>query len=218
MKNSKNRSKFFLATYASTTSVLINLVGQLMLAEVLALFTIPFINLKVLLKKHRDLKIILGGLTILLLAQIISDLINNTAPHNYLRGWAVIIFAMISTIFLVNYLAKDPKAIIYYLLSLFVVNLIFGQGKLDINMWYENTNYFKIRFVEFLNPAFMLLGYYFYSRKKPKITLLLFFIYGLVCMALDARSNGLIYLVSSILLYIKIKNIRFTKKKSLQLH
>jgi len=205
-----NKKNFFLTLYAATTGVTIDLIGRLMLAEIIALLTLPFINLRQLLNQFKGLRIVLGSLSVLLLAQMISDFVNNSNSSDYLRGWALILFSMISTLYLVNQLSKKTNGIVYYLLAIFFIQLIFGQGDITLSHWEGNTNYFKARFVSFLNPAMMLLAYYLFTKNKQYTIVLLLFTYGLVCMALDARSNGLIYLISALLMFFKAAHIRLS--------
>lgn len=208
-----NKNKLFLFTFAATTRFYVNLVGSLMLAEILAFITLPFINIKQLLKQYKQLRVIIGGLTFLLVAQMVSDLMNQSAPADFLRGWAVIIFAIISTIYLVNYLYKNPNNVIYYLFALFLVRLIFGEGELDMSLTETDTNYFKIRFMGFLNPMVMLISYFLFSKSKKRSASLVFIIYGLFCISMDARSNSLIFLISGLLLYLKVARIKITRIK-----
>lgn len=210
-----NKNKFSLIVFALSTRVVINLVGRLMLSELIALGTLPFIKIKRLLKKHQELKTVIKGLVLLLLVQIVSDIANNSAPVDFLRGWAVIIFSIISLIYLVNFLSANPNNIIYYLLSVFIVQLFFGQGELDLSITESDTNYFKTRFVGFLNPLVMLTVYQFYNKNKKLVCALGFIFYGLLCIVFDARSNGLIFIVSGLLLFLKIMNIKFNIKKIL---
>jgi len=209
------KNKFFLALYGATTIVFIELIGRLMLAEIIALINLPFINIKKLVKKYEGLKIVLSSLAVLLVALILSDIINKSTPSDFLRGWSVIIFSMISTIFFVNHLSKNPNAVIYYLFALFMVRMIFGEGDLNLAQWEIDTNYFKVRFVGFLNPAIMLIGYYLYKKDRTLFSNILFMLYGVVCIIMDARSNGLIFIISSFLLYLKTTKIKFTRARIL---
>jgi len=207
------KNKFSLFLYASTTGVFINLVGRLMLAEIVALVSFPFINFRKLLRENKELNMVSRGLLILLAAQIVSDIINQSAPKDYLRGWSAIIFSMISVIYLVKHLGKNPENIVYYLFAIFITSLIFGSGELDFSITETNTNYFKTRFVGFLNPALMLFAYHLYKKRRSKLTSLLLLIYGLFCMIMDARSNGLIYIISGLLIYIKASQIKLSKSR-----
>lgn len=205
------KSKFILTLYATTSVVLINLVGRLMLAEILALFSFPFTNFKHLFAKYPALRSILISFSILLISQIISDFVNNSAPHDYLRGWALIIFSIISIIFFVKNLSKKSNNIIYYLFIIFLTYLFFGGGSLNLED--ADSNYFKVRFICFLNPAIMLISYNLYKKEKQKAAAFTFFTYTLICFVFDARSNGLIFLIASILLYIKASRIQINRKK-----
>ena len=205
------KSKILLFLYASTTLVFIDFIGRLMLAEVIALITLPFINIGKLLKQYKELQAVLAGLSILLFSQIVSDFANGSVPSDYLRGWAVILFAMVSTVFLVRQLSKDPNNIVVFIFAMFLIQLIFAKGPLDFGIWEQNTNYFKTRFVGFLNNAMMLVGFYLFRKRKQGPTIFLFFAYALICMALDARACGVIFLISSLLLSIKVARIRLSQ-------
>jgi len=208
-----SKSKLLLFLYAATTRVFINLVGRLMLAEIIAVISLPLINIRKLLHEHRKLKIVFIGLSALLATQIVSDFFNNSSPSDYLRGWAVIIFAMISTIYLVNHLSKNINNIVYYLFALFIVQLLFSEGSIDISFMGDNTNYFKQRFVGFLNALVLVTSFYVFKKNKKALTFLVLITYGFICMILDARSNGLIFIIAAILLYVKMRGIAFSKSK-----
>lgn len=205
------KSKLFLTLYAVTSIVIINLVGKIMLAEIISLISLPFINFKHLFTKHPTLRPILIGFSILLISQMISDIVNKSIPQDYLRGWALIIFSVISLVFLINYLSKNSNNIIYYLFTLFLIYLFFGESV--FNLKDADSNYFKTRFVGFLNPAIMLLSYNFYKKEKQRAAAFTFLIYALICLVFDARSNGLIFLISFLLLYIKTFRIQINRKK-----
>lgn len=214
MKKFKNlKNKLALSLYATTSIIFIEYIGRLMLAEIIALVSLPFLNIKNLTKKYEGLKVVLSSLVILLAALIVSDQINKSIPANYLRGWALIISAMVSTIFFVYYLSRDIKLITYYLFSIFIIKSIFGNGQEELDIYLLGTNYFKVRYVIFINPFIMILSYNFYRKNKFQIANLLILTYGLICMALDARSNGLIFIVSAILLYLKTRKTKLSKTR-----
>lgn len=213
MIRTNKKNNFFLAFYAATSGVFIELIGRLMLSEIIALLNLPFINFKKLFKKYEGLRVVLSSLTVFLSALIFSDIINKSAPVDFLRGWSLIIFTMISTVFFVHHLDKNINGVFYYLFVLFIVRMVFGEGNLELTEWEYNTNYFKVRFVGFLNPAIMLMGYYFFSKNKKTLANLLYLSFGLICMAFDARSNGLIFIISSFILYLKSSKLKVTRKR-----
>ena len=184
-----------------------------MLSEIIALVLFPFTNFRKLFSENKELKLVLRGLLVLFAAQIVSDVYNVSSPSDFLRSWAMIIFASLSTVFFVNHLSKNITNIIYYLLAIMLVNLFFGQGELDTGIIEENSNYFKVRFIGFLNPLIILVGYWLFKLRWKNSAVFLFLLFGLICMILDARSNGLVFIVSAMLLFIKLKNIQMTRTK-----
>lgn len=209
------KNRFLLLSYAISTIVSIDFIGRLFVAEIIAIFYLPFINIKKLINKNPELKFIVSSLLVLLLSLIISDYLNSSLPQDFLRGWSLVLISLVLTIFLVNLFSKSIDLIIYYLIIIFIVKLIFGEGDLEFQQWYIDTNYFKVRFVPFLNPVIMLIGSFLYKKERIFVANILFFFYGVICLILDARSNGLIFTLSSIILFIKLMKVKFTIKKVL---
>lgn len=206
-----SKSKFLSLVYSLSTRFYISLVGQLMLAELFALIFLPFLNIKNLLRENKELSAVILGLFVFLLAQIFSDIFNQSNSSDYLRGWAVIFFAMISTLFLIKQFSSNIYAVVYYLFGLFLVRLFLGEGVLDLSLQEEDTNYFKVRFIGFLNPGILLISFVLLKYKLKRSVIILFFIYSITCFSFDARSTGLVYLLSSILIYIKISEIYLSR-------
>ena len=202
-----------LVIYASTTVIFIEFVGRLMLAEVIALLSLPFINIRRLFNKYKLLNFVVTCLISLLLFQILSDIVNESLPVDFIKGWAVILVSLLSIIFLVDNLSKSYNGIIYYLFAIMIARMLFSEGELDIEIMKYDTNYFKVRFSRFLNPAVMLIGCYFFLKKKITTASLIFFSYGVLSVGLDARSTGLIFILSSFLLLAKNLKIRFTSRR-----
>lgn len=214
MAGSKShKSKFYLMLYGFTSGIFINIIGRLIVSELIAVLSFPFLNIRSLLKEYRGLRTVYKVLMFMLVNQIISDMYNNTPYTDYLRGWSVIIFSIISVTFLVRHLSSNRKNIIPFLFSLFIVRLFFGKAELDIGMIEENSNFFKIRFVSFINLGMLILGYILFRARKERFVYLVYFMYALLCFALDARSNGLIFISTAMLLFIKSKRIKFSKGK-----
>jgi len=214
-KSGKYKSTMLLILYSLTRKIFIDFVGRLIFSEIIALATFPFFRLNIFLKKYKGLKIVLKGLSILLFFQIISDLFNQTSSSDFLRGWAVIFFSFVSVVFLVKNIGNNPKAIIPLLFCSFLIELIFGSTELDIGLLEENSNFFKVRFVSFLNLFVLLISYFFYVKRTKSLVPILFLTYALICFILDARSNGLIFLIASFLMFTKIRKVRFSKKNIL---
>lgn len=208
-----NKNKLSLLIYSTTTRIVVDFVGKLMVAELYALVLFPFSNFRILFKENKELKLIVNILSALLLVQIVSDIYNDSSSVDFLRGWALISFSIISTIYLVNQLKNNETNVLYFLFGIFLVNLFFGNGELDLMLTEEDTNYFKVRFVVFLDPAILIICYYLFSIKYYRFTCLFLLLSGLIYLSFDARSAGVVYIISSIVLYVKITKIRLTKVK-----
>lgn len=204
-----------LLLYGLTSGIYINFIGRLVFSEVIALFFFPFTKFSYLFRKFKNYKYIFKLFSLLFFAQIISDVVNNSVPNDYLRGLSVILFSFISVTFLLNQINKNSKLIIPYFIILFFIKLVLGEHELDVSIIQENSNFFKSRFVGFLNLGFMIASFYLFKNKKKQVVPVLFFSYAMLCLILDARSNGLIFLISSVILFFKNYNIKFNKSNSI---
>ena len=198
--------------YALGRTLTINLGGQLFVAELIALLNFPFIKFKTLFKDVANFKYISYCFLFLLLAQISSDIINRSSPIDFIRGWALIVLSFISILFLLNQFITKPNSILYFLLGAFLASLLFGEGELNLNIQEENTNYFKERFAGFLNMAILICSYFLMKVNKRYHVVFLFLVYFLINFFMDARSNGLIVLLASVLLFLKFKRVLITRK------
>lgn len=206
-----SKFKIILLGLLSTTSI--TLVGQLFLSELFSLINFPFIKPLRLIKSYNLLYTTIICMAGLLFSQIISDIYNNSEPLDYLRTWAVLLFSILSTIYFVHLLSRSNKSIIYYFFALFFIKLIFGEGDLNISFQSQDTNYFKVRFVGFLNAAILLILFFLFTKKKVKSAIWIIILFSLICFILDARSNGLIYFISGSILIVKVTNARISKSK-----
>jgi hypothetical protein len=197
----------FLIIYTIFTQVQISLIGQILASEIFSILFI-FLNYSLVkeLFKIEIYKKIFISLTGLLLVQVISDIYNGTSYFNFIRGWSVIIFSLISITSLTILLNKRSFYIIFFLFFLSLSNLLIFNT--DVNI--DNTNYFKIKFVPFLNPFFLCVYYLFNKFKYYKFSFTLLISYIILCFYLDARSNGLILLFSLIIKYIIDNNIKIS--------
>jgi hypothetical protein len=213
----KFKGKFYSAIYALTSGVYISLVGRLMFSEVLSLVFVPFLSLKKIFKSYKGLGVVIKLLFGLLLSQMLSDFINGTEVEYFLKGWSTFIVAMFSIIFLVNYLSKDKKAVLYFLLFAFLAKLLLGSSDLGFSDLSRDDNFFKARVVGFLNPLIIFISSLVLLKNKKKLSINLLFLYAMVCVVLGARSNGLVFLFSALLLYIKLFNLSFKKAQVIRL-
>lgn len=187
----------------------INYIGQLFGAEIISLLFFPYLKLMFFFKKHPILYRVGFYYSCLLMFLIFSDLvINDSLSSDYLRGWASIVFSFISTVFLLYIFDKSEKNIILYVVTYAISLLVFNR-EIDVTEIAGNTNFFKVYFMSFTNTVVILIAY-FVSKlkgKKYKISLLIFLVYAFICVFLDARSNTLVFIIATIVLYYRNKTI-----------
>ena len=201
-------SKFILLFYAIGSVVIIPFIGQLTLSEIIVAISIPFLNYFKLLKKFSLLKTLLTGFSILFLAQIISDIINQSAIYDFSRGLALIVFSIFSTFFLVSKLSQNNSNVLYYVFLIFIIQLFFGYGGGGFENVEVGDNYFKFRFAPALGMLAMFLSCECYKRNKKMFASLILILNAIVCMIFAARSYGLIFFIAGIMLYLKNKSIK----------
>lgn len=207
------KSRLLTVLHASLGSLYVNLVGRISGAEILAVATLPFVGYRRLWHKHRLLGQVLLFLICLLLVQIVSDVINKSLFVNYIRGWSAIFVSIVTIIFLVNNLYNSRNNLAYYLFFSALAGLVFNDHSYSISKFQDDTNAFKVILVPLLNPAVLLLGLYYYRRKNKLIVSSIFFAFGIVCIAMDARSNSIIFLLAALMLYFKNSYRRVSTSK-----
>lgn len=195
--------------YALFTKINFALVGQILLSEIFSfLYIIYNINLFKKIKNNIVFKIVIFSLIGLLFFQIVSDVLNSSSFHNYIRGWSVIIFSIISIIALTILLYNNLNYIIIFLLCLSISNIIYSDSDLNFGLIYENTNFFKIKYVPFFNPLALIIYFLLYKNNFNSLRLLFLFIYSILCIYFDARSNGFIFLTTTLFIYLYEKKIK----------
>lgn len=206
------KSNIVTSLTALLSRVRINVVGQLYGSELIAILLFPYRKIVPTFKRYPILANI-GFLYLgLLMFLIFSDLvINKTSPQNYVRGWASICFSYISLFFLTYQLSRNKKNILYYLLFYTISFFIFRDSYDDL-IYSDRTDTFKIYYMSGVN-CIVLLSAYFSRKFSLKFPILIFLVYAVACLVWDARSNGVIFFISALLLTTKLVKIRFTKPR-----
>ena len=184
----------------------VNFVGRFMASELLALVGIlTFGTLKTTHQTPYLSKIILGYV-ILLFGLIVSDIYNESLPIDYMRGWAMVIFGTISTLFLTIQFVKNPYAI-YIFLTVSIVAAIFLNidDTIIIKNIEENSNSFKTRYVPIFFPFIAILASLLW-RKKQLFTVMFVFSCGSIFLAYDARSSGMTLIIAALILAVQATN------------
>jgi hypothetical protein len=204
-----NKSNIILIVYWFLNKVTINIIGQFILSEVFSIILFPFYSVKRLFQEFIGIKGIVLGFCALLFFQIVSDFINQTAFADFSRGWAAIIFSCLSFLTLSRFISLDNDGILVSLLSLFILNILFGRGTMDASLIAEDSNYFKVRYTPFLNPLFLMISYFIYKYRNYISTVIWFILIGFFYFYMDARSNGLFYFFTGIILFFRQLKVDF---------
>ena len=210
MQNTQNNSiiaDILASLFAFTKGIYVQLFGQFMVAEFVAVFGVLTFNLMALMRSIPQVRIILFGYGLLLYALIVSDLYNGTPMNDFLRGWASIIFGVISTLFLTAQFIKSSRAPYMFLIAMIIGVIIFGEGALELSIVEEKSNYFKVRFEPFLTPFVALLACWFW-RFNRLYAVGFIIAFGIIYMGFDARSSGVVLLFSAVLLLIQSLDMR----------
>ena len=201
--------KIFL--YGLLDIIKISLIGQLKLSEIFIIGLLPFNFKSEEIKQYKLLKQILIALLILFCCQIFTDIaVVHSALQDFLRGWAVIIISIISFLFFFKTLSTE-KLIIIYFWTMLIRCIIAPQQ--DFGLSDVSDVYFKFRMVPILNYVVFLIAAYLFRYKKQKLIMIIFFLYAVVCFSGDARSNGLIFFLADVLIYIFIKRKKINRFK-----
>lgn len=189
------------------SSVRISFVGQLMGSEILSIILFPLSKIRKLFFDYKNLSNVVKYLSLLLFFQVLSDVYNTSDFQDYSRGISTIIFSAISTIFFVHLLSKNLRLFPVLILGIVISKIIFGNFELTESAYYfdDELNLFKSRIVPILNYILLITIYFFSKRKNYFIVFLLITTYGIISITLGARSNGLVYLLSSFFLLFKYK-------------
>jgi hypothetical protein len=208
------KSNLKIALFSLLSGARISLIGQLFGSEIIAILFFPYRKIKGIFQEYPILIKLGGAYSILLFSLIISDLlINHTSSENFVRGWASIAFSFITLFFLVSLLDKNKLNVPIYLLFYSISFFIF-RPEMDVIYYEDRTDDFKYYFMGGINPLICLIAYIAYKYRKI-YPIFIFFIYALFSLITDARSNGVIFFLSAIILTIKTFNIKMTKLKIL---
>lgn len=192
----------------------INIIGQLPLSEIFAIFnSFSLKNRLNIFREIPDIKKISIAYLFFLISQIISDFINHSDINNAIRGWANIIMAIIVIIFLTKTLWNNNLLIITFLTGQIISLIIFAPPSENLSL--SDMGFFKFRLAPILNNIILIFSWYILKKqiRNSLIVVILFFFYGLFCIALDYRSNGMFMILTGIIILFKNKLDKISIKK-----
>lgn len=207
--------------YAALAGLQFNLVGQLGGNEILAVADSFSLNSwKKLYHDIPDIKKINIAYFTFFLFQLLSDIINHSESHNYIRGWAAIIMAIITLNFLSKILLKSFDSIIFYFIGGTLYLIVFKpQPDYSIGDIGESMGTFKFWLVPILNNLVLIISWFIMGKSKRSGSLVsgLLIFYGLFCMAFDARSNGVFFIITGLIFLFKDQLINYSRQKAIVL-
>lgn len=204
-------TKFVSIVLGFFSKVIVKLIGSFYFSEFLSIAFLPFIGVRNILSRNKELRFLIKLIILILFAQIISDVANNSDFIDYIRGWAVFVFSIISLIVYFAIWSKNDSSLIFFFIGLFLIKLVFGDvGEENPFESAAEDILFKTRIVPFMNPLVLILAYYFFKLKKFGLITLSLIGYGLFCIIMGARSNSLVFLVSGFLFLLKKKDVRIS--------
>lgn len=209
-------SKIKIFLFALLSNLRVNLVGQIPLSE---LFIIPFsfsINYWKNVWKIADVRKVNIAFLLFLGSQIVSDFINHSSFNNAARGWANILMAIFVFSFLTTQLNRDKSIIILFLIAQTISLSIFDPFIEGLSPA-ESMSYFKFLIAPILNNLILILSYYLLSKSKVNslLVVIVLFIYGLICMFLDSRSNGFFIILTGLILFYRNGLRKMTSRRIL---
>ena len=140
-------STIAVAMFGILNYVYIDFIGQLKGSELLALVTVLIFSPFKTIYQTAYLPNIMRGYALLLLGLIVSDIYNQSLPVDFMKGWAMVIFGMLSVLFLTIQFIKHPNNIYILLIFTILASLVYNFNDIiDLNKFSENTNFFKSKY------------------------------------------------------------------------
>ena len=222
--SSKKRTSFRLISffYSFLSGLKISFIGTLAAGDLIAVlfFIFQFKKCSLLLKRYPEILKTVKILLAVIFLQLISDVYNETSLNNLLRGIANLIMAIIVIIFLTKILSENLFSTRFIFIGYALSFLIFGaeivQGN-SISIY--DMGFVKYRLVPILNNTlFAILIYRYNTFKITKNTSkkigILFIGYGIFCLLLDSRSNGIFFFFGGFFA-LNSSNLKFIQRKYL---
>jgi hypothetical protein len=189
---------FIAFTAGALSKTTINFVGNLYVAEIIALVAVVIVGARTTFRESVRQTMIISGLILILLGLVIADIKNATAPDDMLRGWANPLFAIIDILFFVNLFKRNERAILFWLGGSVLAHiLIVDQHQLSAVL--AETNGFKARVAPILIPAFLIASTRMAQFGK-NTNIWLFTAVGFTFVFLGARSDGLFFMATAAIL------------------
>jgi hypothetical protein len=181
---------------------------RLYAAEAVAMVGLLFVNWASVAKSYPLLRSVLMAYVVWIVAIALSDFINDVALFDFARNVATPILGSVSLVFVLSILYRVPSSFLTFLAATALSKAILGEPAYGDSFadqaftWASveaDTNFFKVRIDPFLTPVILLFACVLH-RNGPSRTIILFLVASIGYFAIDARSTGLMFLLSSLIL------------------
>lgn len=207
--------------YGALSALKFNVIGQLGGNEILAVAdSLLLSQWKKLYRDIPDMKKINIAYVVMFIFQVVSDYVNHSTSHNYIRGWAAIIMAIITVNYLARILYKSFDAVVYYFIGgAFFLIFFKPQAEFTFGDFAENMGSFKFYVVPILNNVVLVASWFMMGKRRKSNTniVAVLVVYGLFCLMFDARSNGVFFIVTALIFFFKEQLIDYDRQKAVVL-
>jgi O-antigen ligase len=126
--------------------------------------------------------------------------------------------AIVITSFFAKLFSKNPDLIIFYLAGEAIRYLFLGDNSVEFSdeISLNNMGFFKFRVVPALNALILIITFYMRKNSYSNIYILIvFLLYSFFCLAFDARSNGVFFILTAVIYYKRSALVKVNYKKFL---
>lgn len=180
--------------YGLSSTLFINVGGQLYVCELLATLVVLSVGPTKILAKDRPLQWIMLAYGCVLMGLLVSDALTNNPTRFAIRGWANIGFAAINVLFLVYLLRRNVETVLWVLAGAALARIIQADVN-DLREALEGGNRFKVQVAPVLSPLLVIVLYKLSDRVLVVTSAAIAI--GVVYTVLGARSAALIFFLAA---------------------
>lgn len=198
----------FMALYGAGWALAFEAGVRIYVAELVSVAGLLAVGWWGALQRYPVARSILGAYGLWVLAIFVSDIVNGTSLFDSARAASTPLIGGASFVFVLANVTRNAKSFLTFLAAIAIAKGIFGEPlfgeafadmPLSMDSIRQDTNFFKVRIAPFLTPAFGLVAC-FAARKNLLLSALLFLVASAGYFSVDARSGGLVFFLSALVL------------------
>jgi hypothetical protein len=197
-----------MALFGVVWAVTLEVGVRVYVAELIVIAAILFMPWRKAWRLYPMARAVLGAFALWSVAIAIADFANATALFDFARNIATPILGGLSLLFALTALSRNHHALLTFLVATAVAKGVLGEPAygdafadlaLSLTSVSQESNFFKVRIDPFLTPAILLLAC-LVSRKGLVGSAGIFAAASIGYLLVDARSSGVVFLLSAIVL------------------